>query len=516
MKGMAMKKRGNTLTINLERPVKLISFGVFAFMILHVFCSATYLFRNTSYDRLHVVGIENETLDMVYVGGSAAFVYWQPLKAWNDCGFTSYSYATNSLQAEQVKAYIKEALKTQSPRLFVIDARAFQYYSDQPSESGLRNGSDSMDFWSPARFQLLNEYFDHRVITEETDVLSYYLDIAKYHTNTGNLASSAAWNLRNNDGVSVNKGWEWVDAYGYLEEPADFQTEVRAELLEHNEEILTDLLSFAHKEEVELLFVVCPYWITREEQEKYNTIGDLVERSGFRFLNTNEFYREMGIDFTTDFYNKNHVNLFGAAKYTEFLQSYLQQHYDLPDHRSDGAYASWHQDYERFRQEEAIHSETVQGILYDVAHGKEIAAQMQQAQTLSEWENLASDPRFTLLIAAAGQIEWPQSIADQQLLNAWGFTPENTTGIRVIKNREMLYTNSGDGALAWEGRLGIWEDTPCRISLEEELGVMEIGEAVQTAKEPGLQVLVFDNNYRQIADVALLRCDETGAAHLQR
>ena len=92
---------------------------------------------------------------------------------------------------------------------------------------------------------------------EETDVLSYYLDIAKYHTNTGNLASSAAWNLRNNDGVSVNKGWEWVDAYGYLEEPADFQTEVRAELLEHNEEILTDLLSFAHKEEVELLFVVC-------------------------------------------------------------------------------------------------------------------------------------------------------------------------------------------------------------------------------------------------------------------
>ena len=32
----------------------------------------------------------------------------------------------------------------------------------------------------------------------------------------------------------------------------------------------------------------------------------------FSSLNANEYYDEMNLDFSTDFYNKNHVNLFGA------------------------------------------------------------------------------------------------------------------------------------------------------------------------------------------------------------
>lgn len=100
--------------------------------MVQVFFGVTYLFRNTDYSRRHIAGLKQEKVDMVYVGGSAAFVYWQPLKAWNECGYTSYNCATDSIPAESIKAYIEEARKLQNPELFVVGIRAFQYYSDKP------------------------------------------------------------------------------------------------------------------------------------------------------------------------------------------------------------------------------------------------------------------------------------------------------------------------------------------------------------------------------------------------
>ena len=165
--------------IDRQRVISFLGFCIFVGIIVQVFFGVTYFFRNTDDDRRHIAGLRQEKVDMVYVGGSAAFVYWQPLKAWNECGYTSYNYATNSIPAESIKAYIEEARKLQNPELFVVGIRAFQYYSDEPAEQGVRNGTDSMDMTSLSRYKILNEYFRNREIPEDTDVLSYYLDIAK-------------------------------------------------------------------------------------------------------------------------------------------------------------------------------------------------------------------------------------------------------------------------------------------------------------------------------------------------
>lgn len=90
---------------------------------------ATYLFRGHVFgynDRISVVGIKEEkkdSLDVIYIGGSAAFVYWELMKAYKDCGFTSYDLATNSIQTENILAWklayklIEEGFKVK--RLFV-------------------------------------------------------------------------------------------------------------------------------------------------------------------------------------------------------------------------------------------------------------------------------------------------------------------------------------------------------------------------------------------------------------
>ena len=137
---------------------------------------------------MHVVGIrEEEPLDMIYVVGSAAFVYWEPLKAWNDCGFSSYNLATDTIQAESIKYYIKYALEHHNPRLFVVGVRAFQYYEKEVGgEAGIRNSSDSLDLGID-RINLVNEYLNNRIIDENIDEFSLYIDIMRYHSNYINI-----------------------------------------------------------------------------------------------------------------------------------------------------------------------------------------------------------------------------------------------------------------------------------------------------------------------------------------
>ena len=186
---------------------KIIGCMVFLCLIAIVFMKITYLFSGSGREREAILGIKEEgPLDMVYVGASAAYTSWQPLKAWNDCGFTSYTYATGGLPAVSVEHYIKEVLKTKTPELFVVDARTFLLWDDNAYVK-IRYGSDSMDY-SLNRFSLVKDFFDYRTIAEGDDRLSYYLQIVKYHSNyKAVLSNEDNWKLINNKEVSKYKGW---------------------------------------------------------------------------------------------------------------------------------------------------------------------------------------------------------------------------------------------------------------------------------------------------------------------
>ena len=500
--------------IDRQKVISFLEFCVFVVIIVQVFFGVTYLFRNTDYSRRHIVGLKQEKVDMVYVGGSAAFVYWQPLRAWNECGYTSYSYATDTIPAESIKAYIEEARKLQNPELFVVGIRAFQYYSDEPAEQGVRNGTDSMDMTSLSRYKILNEYFRNREIPEDTDVLSYYLDIAKYHTNVGNLGASTAWKLIDNDDNVVNKGWEWIDKYGYLEQPENFHTDERAKLPDNDIRLLKELLTYCKAENLNVLFVVCQYWITKEHQTKYNTMADMIQSYGFQYLNANEYYDEMTLDFSTDFYNKNHVNLFGAKKYTEFLEKYISENYNLENHRGDPAYASWDEAYQEFQKQEEHHAQTVLDLKADVEKSSEIQKQMKEAKSLAEWQKLVSDNRFTLIVTGTQEIRWPENVADQRVLSDWGLTSDSSRYIRVIKGGEIKYTNAKDEALTAEGVLGIWDDTSYHVSVEKEFPVITLNDQQMLTDKTKVNVIIFENNYRKMIGILTLTVNEAGKVEI--
>lgn len=326
----------------------------FTIVFLIVFYGLTFMskpsdLRNSG--RIYGLSAEKkDTIDVVYIGGSAAFVYYQPLYAWEKAGIVSYDYAAAGVQAELYKYMIEEVLKVQDPKLFVIDARAFQYRdaanddSQPPSEFTYRTTLDGMRL-SANKIDFINQYVG---TTVEGEKLPYYLDLIKYHGH----------GFPDKDRIKIMLGTYKENYKGYFLEAKhkalvqkNFASDEKRELSEETYSILVDLLEYCSQKDCDFLFVVSPYLEKEEHKQTFNSVEQIVNSYHYQFLDLNEYTEEMGIDYATDFYDGKHVNVFGAEKYTDYLTDHIVKNFDIPDRRDDPDYSfmndhldDWHRD----------------------------------------------------------------------------------------------------------------------------------------------------------------------------
>ncbi|MEE1104420.1 MAG: hypothetical protein UH083_00550, partial [Ruminococcus sp.] len=81
-----------------------------------------------------------------------------------------------------------------------------------------------------------------------------------------------------------------------------------------------------------VVFVRFPHIVVRRTWarfERANTVGDIVREYGFDYLNFEQTYDQTDLDETTDFYNLDHLNVYGQKKFSDYLIETLQSRYQL-------------------------------------------------------------------------------------------------------------------------------------------------------------------------------------------
>ena len=492
----------------------------FLSIIAYVYASATYLFRGKALnafhdDRLSIVGIkEEDSLDMIYVGGSDVYCYWYPLQAWNDYGFTSYDLGSTSMQTENLLYLVKHALKYQNPRLFVIGVRSFVIYSGEGYEGGLRYTSDALNLGID-RLRLINTYYDRRVM--DIDIYSIYLDISKHHSRYDLLSSPEAWRLMDNVERSPFKGVNVMSSYYYLDQEPQINTGNRREMDPVAEYTLRELLEFCREKDLNVLFIESPYMFMQEDYEVYNTIGDIVTSYGFEFLNTNDYFYEMGLNVSEDFSDPGHVNVLGAEKYTDFLGNYIIENYDISNQRAVEN-ISWNKAYADFTGVTEEAQTSVKDMIATVREGEVIAGQLHTAEDIAVWCELVNDPRFTVVAAGGGESLRGMSEKEKEYLEEIGLAYSGgNDSIWILCNSEILYTNAGSGESKCEMSVGAQSNIPCVIDNENQaMSIVIDGKEYSRKDENGINVVVFQNDYRKVADVLTICCNEDGKIELIR
>lgn len=277
------------------------------------------------------------TVDVLMLGSSHVYMNIEPGVLWSEYGVSSYDLGGGIQPMWNTFYYLKEALKTQRPKLIVMEA----YMTTFAEEYGDNGRAVSNTFgmkWSWDKIEAM------RLSAPPDKLSSFILSYTQYHARTQDLSRE---DFLENKGDEARYGY-WKGSLPMLvtldsyEWPTYLQTRERVSMAEKTEEWYRKTIELAQSAGVPLLIMVVPYpLVTEQQQAVYNTAADIALEYDVPFVNFHQDIEALGLDASKDYYDGLHLNIWGAKKFSQFLGNYLTDHYDLPDHRGDPDYQSW-------------------------------------------------------------------------------------------------------------------------------------------------------------------------------
>lgn len=337
---------------------QLLKSTIFICIFLTILVTVTYIIRTNGDVKDIFNGFyaeENDTLDVVMIGSSPVYPFYSAPKLWGEYGITCYPLSSHVQRPSAALPLLKEAYKTQEPQVVVFEMRMYTM-EDGDMESNMayaRGVTDNM------KYSMNRIYAINRLVAEPSERYTYYFDIFKYHSNWKTMVLPDQIACFRYEKSHPLKGFVIRDEVGPLEEeriPVCTDLKETMAIPAEQEARLYELLDYLKEQEQQALFIVSPYRIEPKEQMMFNYMKPIIASYGYDFINMNEYYEEIGIDFATDYYDYGgHVNALGAEKCTAFLGKLLEE-FELPDKRDEQGYKSWDKAYQLYceKSEQAI------------------------------------------------------------------------------------------------------------------------------------------------------------------
>jgi hypothetical protein len=277
---------------------------------------------------------DGKSLDVVVLGASEAYSDFAPGHAYNKCGVTGYVFATASNSILNYKSQLKNILSRQNPDVIVIELNGALYGDEEEAvkEANLRNYADNVPL-DGVKLEWLGK-------NARGNLAEYLCPIIKYHGTWTDFPGEMKYQrtiIRDR-----LRGYNYLK--GILNETTVFKNTQRSmndalaasanskkPLTKVEEDGLRDLLEFCRDENLKnVVFARFPHIVVRRtfsRFERSNTVGDIVAEYGFDYLNFERDYAQTGLDETKDFYNLDHLNVYGQRKFTDYVTDILKKNY---------------------------------------------------------------------------------------------------------------------------------------------------------------------------------------------
>jgi hypothetical protein len=223
-------------------------------------------------------------------------------------GFTSYNLATSGQWIVDSFAVIKEALKTQNPKVLILGSNTM--YEPVPSKI--------YEFAEYLPLFIYHEFFFNTTLEKGT--------------------------IDKDKGANLSKV---INAYtgssDYMNKQTDLQT-INETALQY----LQRIKQLCNEKGILMIIVSAPSSKNWTEG-KHRAIQQWCDQNDVSFVDYNEpeKQQEISFDWSTDTRDKgDHVNITGSIKVCRDLGTYLSSLKILPDHRGDSSYQEWEEDYE--------------------------------------------------------------------------------------------------------------------------------------------------------------------------
>ena len=318
------------------RSVKLIAFALA--VILTTFLLQSFLLKRIDNNTMRMEAFyleEKGTLDAVLIGASDVYAGYSAPYAYEKYGYTSYPYATQSSPANIVLPQIKEVIKYQNPKMIIVEINAFLYKDNElPTEASQRMFADYIP-----HDEIWRDYLADAV--PEDKQIEYYLPIVKYHSSW----TDYPWKIKyliaelqlKKNGYSLFRGFKTVanefhptvKVYNSQLADNDDTLPLGANSLRY----LTQTLDYLKENNItNVVFMRFPHIVYDKSYSRFkrtNEAANLIESYGYDFINLERYGEQEGFVVDEDYYNWDHLNIYGAEKLTDYVADMLINDYGL-------------------------------------------------------------------------------------------------------------------------------------------------------------------------------------------
>ena len=449
--------------------IKIVLFFSVLTLILFLFRSVfRFKYEDGIYDLDAFYRLEKESVDVLVLGTSHAFMDINTAVLYEEYGIAAFDLGGSIQPFWNTYYYLKEALKTQNPKVVAIEAYAAtqtDLYSDESriikNNFGLKFSEDKLDSLKLSTPDYLPEWIFYHNRYEEIN----RSDFGKY---LGNEKKYENW-----------KGYWCLYTNKAYEKPTVGEIRKDVCMLEKQEEYYRKTIELLQSNGIPVVIFVSPY------AEYHTAHAELLDHArriaveyGVPFVNYNDNYDELGLDFAVDCADPGHLNYLGSQKLTSALGRYLADNYDLPDRRQNQDYDSWEKESEYFYRS------------VDNIYLKQIVDLNSYLEVVGK-----ADSDYLMVISISGEL--PEGVQTMIGLGTPNERELTGGGTWVIRNGNILFDSEGKRDFLYNMEL---ENSD--LAIKDEAGNIEvvIDKELIYSLEPGIKICIWDYKTEELAD----------------
>ncbi len=289
---------------------------------------------------LNVYNQPEDGFDVLVVGSSLAYSGCNTNVLWRKYGIACYNLCGAELPYWSTYYELKELLQYHTPKLILLDAKAATY---------------TADYSKPAR-TILSTYgilnLENRIgaifSCQETSqrATGFVLAYPEIHTNYVKLTANDFIFPPDNNGRGESwKGFIETDKLDPHEVPTISDPKAKKTMRPRAEEYVRKIFEMVKEAGIPLCVVSFPNPDYANDLPYYNYLWAIADEYGIPYIDYNDSYWNIGLDYSADFADWQHLNVRGGIKMSlelgNDLMKFWGEKYGIVDHRGDPAYASY-------------------------------------------------------------------------------------------------------------------------------------------------------------------------------
>lgn len=308
--------RHNSYISNFSRIFKIIIFGLFISGVL-------YLAQNTVKakfigDSTTIVNgfyaEKRNSIDLLVIGSSNSFCTIDPITLYEEYGIKAYDFGSSSQPLNISLLYLKEALKTQKPKVVALETNMIiGDCIERGNEAAFRWGYTDIPISAD---KLISIYQSTGKVNK--DYFTYIFPMFRYHDRWKEL-SKTDYTYLGQDKTNYSKGY--LETMSVSEQPVllEFYHDYEQASPEHCVSVeamqyIDKIKRICDKNAINLVLFKSPKegWYVADTL----AIKQIADERNIEFIDYNELYDlgELELDVLNDFRDKDHLNDFGAKK----------------------------------------------------------------------------------------------------------------------------------------------------------------------------------------------------------